>query len=557
MTQHFDFNPSHVLAAITSRYFAVPQYQRSYSWGDRQLEDFWLDMQRSINDSGEYFLGSFVLSSEDGAEFASIIDGQQRIATTTILLAAMRDIYRENGKSGLANSIDGQYLKPHDVERDEYRCRLKLNAVDNPFYKDVTLDGKDIKPQADSHIRLKFAKDYFRDRLNDIVSSHPAHWSDRLSEITRYLNKQARVVVVETATDADAFTIFETLNDCGADLTIADLLKNYLFSRAKTELDSVQYYWMEAGTTLASAQEEKEFVPFLRQLWSSYYGVTRERDLYRDIKARVITPSNAVAFGKQIRDGATVYRAIISSDPDYWSAYDKSTKERVSLINGLNVQQTRPLILAILSTLSHNEASKLLRNLASWVVRLVVAGGSGGGQAERYFAEGAVQVRNGKIKTAEELLAILGTVIPNDSVFRSAFSVLRVTRNPQARYYLQAIEKHLRNIPDPELILNEDAKDVNLEHILPQKPAPKQWDVFSDDESSAYAYRLGNMTLLRKSENQKLGNGEWESKRLALVGSQLKLNQAISHLESWDKKAIDERQLQFSEWAVQVWPRLS
>lgn len=487
MTQHFDFNPSHVLAAITSRYFAVPQYQRSYSWEERQLEDFWLDMQRSINDSGEYFLGSFVLSSEDGAEFSSIIDGQQRIATTTILLAAMRDVYAQNGKTGLATSIDGQYLKPHDVERDEYRCRLKLNAVDNPFYKDAILDGKSVKPHADSHIRLQFAKDYFHNLLNTIVVSHPTNWPDRFSEITRYLNKQARVMVVETATDADAFTIFETLNDRGADLTIADLLKNYLFSRAKTELESVQHYWMEAGTILANAQEEKEFVPFLRQLWSSYYGVTRERDLYRDIKAKVLTPSDAVAFGKQIRDGAIVYKEIVSSDPDYWSSYEKSTKDRVSLINGLNVQQTRPLILAILSTLSHSDASKILRNLASWIVRLVVAGGSGGGQAERYFAEGAVQVRQGKIKTAEELLAVLGNVVPNDSVFKSAFSVLRVTRNPQARYYLQAIEKQLINVPDPELILNEDAKDVNLEHILPQKPAFGQWKTFSEDESSAYA----------------------------------------------------------------------
>jgi uncharacterized protein with ParB-like and HNH nuclease domain len=91
MPQQFEFSPSFLLAAITARHFAVPQYQRSYSWNEQNLEDFWFDMQRSISEGGEYFLGSFVLSREDSADYHSIIDGQQRIATTTILLASMRD----------------------------------------------------------------------------------------------------------------------------------------------------------------------------------------------------------------------------------------------------------------------------------------------------------------------------------------------------------------------------------------------------------------------------------------------------------------------------------
>ena len=64
-------------------------------------------------------------------------------------------------------------------------------------------------------------------------------WKKRFGRYTRFLDEQARVVLVQAPTDADAFTIFETLNDRGADLTISDLLKNLLFSRAKTEIDVV------------------------------------------------------------------------------------------------------------------------------------------------------------------------------------------------------------------------------------------------------------------------------------------------------------------------------
>lgn len=232
----------------------------------------------------EYFLGSFVLSKEDSNEYFSIIDGQQRIATTTILLACMRDIYLENDRQTLSDSFDTQFLRQHDVVTDEYRRRIRLNAIDDPFYFHAIIERKSTSPSAKSHQRLLEARNFFLIQLRKIVEENPTNWPDRLSAITKYLQSQARVVVVETASDADAYTIFETLNDRGADLTIADLLKNYLLSRAKGEIDSVRQLWFEAITILDDVQTEKEFVNFLRQLWSSVHGITRERDLYRSIK---------------------------------------------------------------------------------------------------------------------------------------------------------------------------------------------------------------------------------------------------------------------------------
>lgn len=114
MPQQFEFTPSFLLSAITARHYAVPQYQRSYSWTDQNLEDFWSDMERSIADGGEYLLGSFVLSREDSKDYFSIIDGQQRIATTTILLAVMRDIYRLNDRKPLG---DMTLLRKSDNQR--------------------------------------------------------------------------------------------------------------------------------------------------------------------------------------------------------------------------------------------------------------------------------------------------------------------------------------------------------------------------------------------------------------------------------------------------------
>lgn len=557
MPQQFNFSPNFVLEAITARHFTVPQYQRSYSWSEQELEDFWLDMERAIADGGDYFLGSFVLSHEGNSDEFSIIDGQQRIATTTILLAAMRDVYRANGETDLANSFDTQFLRQHDVETNEYRRRLKLNAVDDPFYLERIIDGKNTPAEKESHKRLAFAALFFAKKVTEVVAANPADLKNQLAKITSYLRKQARVVVVQTDSDADAFTIFETLNDRGADLTIADLLKNYLFSRAKGELAAVQQYWLEAVAVLESDIGEHDYVGFLRQLWSSFHGVTRERELYRQIKAKVQTPQDALAFAKQIRDGAQLYRAILSPDDDYWSGFDKATREHVARLMSFNLQQNRPLLLAILSSDDRANIARILRNLVAWSVRGIVAGNQGGGQVEKFFCQAAVDFRKGSVRTPEQILAAVQPVVPTDPVFRAGFSVLRVPKNAQARYYLCAIEKSLAEEPEPEMVLNEDARMVNLEHILPQRRALGEWTAFTDDEASAYAYRLGNMTLLRRPDNLKVGNGEWPAKQGVLVKSQLKLNREISGVSVWDKDAIDVRQAELSDRAISVWPLLS
>jgi hypothetical protein len=556
MAQQFDFHPYYVLDALSSRFFAVPRYQRSYAWDEKQLDDFWIDMQRSIADGGDYFLGSFVLSNEDKADYVSIIDGQQRIATTTILLSAMRDIYHREGKSKIAAVLDEKYLQEHDVIKDEIRRRVRLNTDDDDFYCEAILKGAAVAPSKESHRRLLGAKVYFDQRLDILVSNDP-NWPERLASISNYLKAQARVVVVTTATDADAFTIFETLNDRGADLTIADLLKNYLFSASKAEIESVQKYWAEAVSTLEGASGKVELVSFLRQLWSSYYGTTRERDLYREIKKRVRTVAEATQFAKQIRDGAYVYRAALSADAEYWSGFDKRTRDNMAFVISQSVNQANPLLLSVLSTLQKDEVSSVIKNLVSWIVRIVVAGTSGGGQAERYFCEAAVKVRKLEAQNAGEILKVLQSVVPNDTSFHTAFSVVPIRKAAQARYYLYAIEKFLRNEGDPELVPNEIATQVNLEHILPQNPKEGEWTNFGKDEASAYTHRLGNMTLLRKSENQKLGNLGWEKKREALKASKLKLNELLVHVEDWDAESINVRQEEMSDLAVKVWPLLS
>lgn len=131
----FDFKPTSLTDLISTHYFNVPRYQRSYAWEEDHIDNFWEDLQKSIHEGGDYFLGNIVLTPSSESDRYSIIDGQQRIATTTILHAAMRDKYVENGHDSLANTIENQMICVLDAETNEKSVRIKLNQIDNPFYK--------------------------------------------------------------------------------------------------------------------------------------------------------------------------------------------------------------------------------------------------------------------------------------------------------------------------------------------------------------------------------------------------------------------------------------
>lgn len=111
----FQFQPTTLLAVLNAGFYKVPIYQRSYSWDLNQIHDFWHDITRAISDGGEYFLGTLVFSNSDDDGLTSVIDGQQRLATTTILLAALRDKWSEQGKLKISQTYS-DVIAPTDLE---------------------------------------------------------------------------------------------------------------------------------------------------------------------------------------------------------------------------------------------------------------------------------------------------------------------------------------------------------------------------------------------------------------------------------------------------------
>jgi uncharacterized protein DUF262 len=144
MATGIKFELTGIGALLASDLYRVPIYQRSYAWEDIDVEDFWHDLKRALATADpEYFLGTVVLTPSEDGDRIVIIDGQQRLATTTILLAVLRDIADDQKRAKLVESINNDFLYAYDYEEDEAVPRLVLNAEDDAFFRIYIVEDTD------------------------------------------------------------------------------------------------------------------------------------------------------------------------------------------------------------------------------------------------------------------------------------------------------------------------------------------------------------------------------------------------------------------------------
>lgn len=197
----------------------------------------------------------------------------------------------------------------------------------------------------------------------------------------------------------------------------------------------------------------------------------------------------------------------LNSGHEYWDSFGGTARENLETLLRLDLEQNRPLLLAALQHFTDREQKKLLRSLVSWSVRGLVVGGIGGGTTEKNYCRAAMKIRRGEIKTAAEVLSEIAAIVPSDEDFRAAFATARVPKSNIARYYLLALERQNAGEKEPELVPNSNEEEVNLEHVLPQRATAKDWGTsFNEEERRTFLHRVGNLALLKKVPNGRIGN---------------------------------------------------
>jgi hypothetical protein len=505
-------------------------------------------------------LGTIVLTRDSNRQW-EVADGQQRLATTAILIAAIRDYLIELGDTNGAKKYETDYLIEYDPRTKEHHPKLELNSEDNQFFAQTILKRPHADlfyrgPEFSSHKRLTEAAALAHDHVRTITANlSDAAKMDRLYDFVDYLDEAAVVIVINVPGDiGNAFTMFETLNARGLRASQVDILKNYLFERGRENISELRARWTSMLSSIETCGEDDLLISFIRHYWISQYGPTTEKELGDRVRSAIKGERQAVDFIRALDSNVTDYIALLlPREHAKWAEFSRDTRNTVyTITRELGAEQIRPLMLAVMRSFERKEVEKAFKLFLSWTVRFLVVGGAGGGQLERQYGLRAAEVTSGDIKDAKRLANRMLEIVPNDQSFRAAFSVATVRRNRLARYYLRALELFEKGEAKAQIGTSEDTAAISVEHVLPVIPN-SDWET-SSEVAEAYYKRLGNMVLVSARENARMSNSSFALKRQILKSSPFVLTSDVAQYRKWGPKEIERRQQSLAELAIEVWP---
>ena len=269
--------------ALADSPLIVPINQRSYAWEEEHITDLFQDFTAAqSSDDPDYFLGTIVLThSAPGPP--EVTDGQQRLATVSILLAAIRDYLHTHDNKGRATRINDTYLQTADLRTEEPTPHLTLNVEDRDFFVKRVLsmpesNERGVPATKRSHHKLGAAAKLATKHVESILA--PLREDDRVNRLidwVDFLRLNAKVILVRVPDHINAYTMFETLNDRGLRIAQSDLLKNYFFGKAKDRLSYVQPQWATMTGAIESLGEDDLTVSYIRHMWITREGHTPAR----------------------------------------------------------------------------------------------------------------------------------------------------------------------------------------------------------------------------------------------------------------------------------------
>ena len=589
------------------RRYLIPLYQRQYSWReDPQLALLWEDIERAVDRIGTdrsslvpHFMGAIVINQVKTfgkqVQAFEVIDGQQRLTTFQLLLSALRDVAAQYG-SHYCDELNKYLLNDGVMEkREEERYKLWPSITDRRAFVamvDATADLSAIAGLADDDELVgklaSKAQSWFVGRIAEHVMVDGAYQEERLEILFEALKEGLAVVSIELEGGDDPQTIFETLNSRGVPLSPADLLRNFIFQRAKglgqsdASLNIDQLYekhWLPLDRAFWNAQASRGRQTRKRLDWmlTDHLAmhtsdiVSTER-LFADYRKWVLDtepfPSVSTELEAITATAAVERRLFEPKDGDPVGHFGR-------MADAFDVSTAMPLIiyLATEPTVTPRLA-QAYDALESYILRRDICGLTTKNY-NRFFVGLIARLRQCEGDKVDELIAYLSTRVvdserwPDDLewrrnwVFRQQY---KSARQPRLRYIFEAIEGAKRT-PLNENILIRSA--LTVEHIMPQGwrstwPLEASQENGEDNrdpalESLAHARdsavnTLGNLTLLTQALNSTVSNGPFELKVPAIrANTALALNRELNDFEFWDEATIQDRGEALFEVARTIW----
>lgn len=539
--------------------YRVPAFQRDYSWEEEQWEDLWNDiLELRASPEDRHYMGALVVAAKSDREF-EIIDGQQRVATLSILALAVIDVLSTLGETeeeraanlDRATRLRERFIGEKDPASLVESSKLFLNETDDPFYQDylVQLRTPNNPRRLPRSNRLLWdCFQFFRAR---IAAKLPARGEELATFLNETVARKLLFIQIAVEDELNAYVVFETLNARGLELSATDLLKNYLFSRVpvRADLTALQRRWHK----LMEVVTQERFPDFLRYHLLCVVPQVRKQRLFKQIRDQVKTPQAVFSLMDALESRAELFAAFNDAEHGYWRD-NREAKTYVRELLLFKVRQPTPLLFAAYEKLGFEDFVRVLKMVSILSFRYTVISGLNTNKLEPEYHRAAKALLTEEARSPREVFECLKGIYVSDEKFIRDFEVKEIDTSGQqrklAKYILCRLETDANGI-----VRDHEADTGTIEHILPENPSDAWRIYFEDERQKDFIYRIGNLTLLEASLNREVGNQILVEKQPIYVRSQYAWTQRLPHdsPEEWTPAALDARQAAQARRAAHVW----
>ena len=532
-----------------SKQYVIPLFQRPYSWSQKHWSTLWQDVMDLVDDPNTrpHFFGSTVTapakSVPQGVGKWLLIDGQQRLTTTQLLLAALRDAAAHVEAGSLAQKIEGQSLLTAYEDGDEQLKVLPTQGDREAFRAIIRRETPLVSRHTDCY-------HFFLSRLK----SRKGLSGEFIEQLYLVVVDRLSLVGITCDEQDNPHLIFESLNAKGEKLTAADLIRNFLLMRihVNEQQNVFDRYWRPIQEALG-----EQLTEFVRHYLMKGGKIIKSADIYFELKDRLnsATLDETKQFLADLHRHGMYYARFVN--PVKYES-DPITSASLNRLRVIEATVAYPLLLRVFDsvhsgTLTQAQLVEVLNILESFLIRRSVCGYPSS-QLSKIFPpifDAVGGAGDSFVSGVREQLG--GKRCPDDKAFTDALlsQPLYATakRGTRLRIMLERLEESFdHNEP-------ADLSKAQIEHIMPQTLTP-EWVVELGDEAqenhARLLHTLGNLTLT--GYNPDLSNRPYDEKRELLRISHFELNRYFDQAEHWTPTTIIERAKSIADRALTIWP---
>lgn len=526
------------------RQYAIPVYQREYSWEKENCKKLFQDICKCAHDDKKHYIGSIVYASTESKDVDEclVIDGQQRITTVILLLKAMLDLIDNTNleEVKIKNKIK---VALYNEDCDEkYKLKLKPIESDNLQLEYILMDGFDnVDAKSNISVNYEYFKKLIIEQMN--INHNISYIYDGICNL--------ELVEIILEDDDNPQLIFESINSTGLKLTKADLIRNYLMMNIRKRNEQEEYYkkyWIPLEKRVHKENLEKFFFDFLVMKDKKYIS---EENIYENFK-EYVQLSNFTSykeiFEELLKYGKYYQLLVCYNNTDY----SKKTNQICKDIALLNHNTIYSFLLRIcddqkgMVSFSEEELQKILELFFNYALRRLIIG-IPSSSLRRFYStlyEKIFKVEDNKkeyYKAIESFLCQLRTndKMPTNIDFKKSLEEINIYKKGAIlKFLFDAIENGNQN----EKV---NFSNLTIEHIMPQKlnidwkdMLGKNWEIIFD----TYLNTLGNLSIT--GYNSKYSNEKYLKKKELMQKVNTKiliLNKEIFDNAKWDEKVIKNR----------------